>query len=423
MMSDLSDGQAITTVYGEDFTVDLSGDFPRFKPSFEAAIPSGLVMGNIGATNGMIHEINRVMVPDALVDALGIERGGCDGAHPVGDPSLVFFDWDANGPWWGNVAAENDPSISLDGSNYGRANFQTGGTGWQDLFWRNSSTMNGQNVVADNLDDYVLKFDIYTIEPIAAGTFKIRFHDNDGVDAFYDWHPWVDTGEALDTGGNWTTIEIPLSVLGQPDFSLVDNEFGMAFQDADVLLNFAIDNVRFDAPGYSCGGPDPIDDPALVFFDWDANGPWWGNVAAENDPSISLDGSNYGRANFQTGGTGWQDLFWRNSSTLNGQNVVGTNINDYVLKFDINTIEPIAAGTFKIRFHANSGVDAFYDWHPWVDTGEALDTGGDWITITIPLSVIGQPDYSIVDNEFGMAFQDADVLLNFAIDNVRFEAL
>ena len=47
-------------------------------------------------------------------------------------------------------------------------------------------------------------------------------------------------------GGSWTTVSIPASVLNQPDFSLVDAEFGMAFEGADTLLNFAIDNVRFE---------------------------------------------------------------------------------------------------------------------------------------------------------------------------------
>jgi len=420
MASQLTDGGTVSTVYGDTFTSDLSGDLPRLRPSFEDAIPSGITLVNIGATNGIIHEINRVLIPDALVSALGIDTGE-GGLCEVGDPALVFFDWDLNGPWWGNVTAENLPTLTIDGSSYGRANFQTGGTGWQDLFWRNdASTFNGAATVGDNISDYALKFDINVIEPLTAGAFRIRFNDSDGVDAFYDWSPWNDTGEPFTTDG-WQTVEIPLSILGVPDFSLVDAEFGMAFEGADVLLNFAIDNVRFDTPG--CGGVDEVADPNLVFFDWDANGPWWGNVIAESDASISLDGSAYGRANFQTGGTGWQDLFWRNDAgTFNGATTVGSNVNDYVLKFDIYTIEPIAAGAFRIRFNDSDGVDAFYDWAPWNDTGEPFDTGG-WTTVTIPCSMLGVPDFSLVDAEFGMAFEGADVLLNFAIDNVRFEAL
>ena len=421
MSSDLVDGGSVETIYSDTFSVDLSGDFPRLKPSFGEAIPSGIVTENIGATNGIIHEINRVLVPNALVSALGIQTSE-GGVCPVGDTNLVFFDWDANSPWWGNVTAENDPGLSLDGSSYGRANFQTGGTGWQDLFWRNDpGTFNGATTVGANINDYALKFDLNVVEPLTAGMFRIRFHDADGVDAFYDWAPWNDTGEAFTTDG-WETIEIPLSVLGVSDFSLIDAEFGMAFEGADVLLNFAMDNVRFDTPG--CGGPDPVADANLVFYDWDANGPWWGNVNPENDPALSLDGTSYGRANFQTGGTGWQDLFWRNdASTFHGAATVGSNTSAYVLKFDINTLEPLTAGMFRIRFNDADGVDAFYDWAPWTDTGEAFDTEGSWTTISIPCSALGVPDFSLVDAEFGMAFEGADVLLNFAIDNVRFEAL
>ena len=419
--SDLPDGTVVTTIFGDTFTVSGSGVDAKLKPTYTEAIPSGVMVFNIGATNGVIHEINRVLVPDALVGPLGFPSSGC-GLHPVGDTDLVYFDWESNGPWWGSVAAENDPSHSIDGGAYGRANGLTGGGGWNDLFWRNSSTMNGQDVVADNLDNYSMKFDIKIIEPINAGTFKLRFH-SDAVDAFYDWAPWNDTGEPFDTDGEWITIEIPLVVLGQPNYAEVNQEFGMAFDDggSPVMLNFTIDNMRFDAPGNVCG-PDPVDDPELVFYDWDANGPWWGAVAAEGDPAISLDGTNYGRINGNSGGGGWNDMFWRNSSTMNGQDVVADNIDSYVLKFDINTLEPVAAGTFKWRFHSDA-VDAFYDWAPWNDTGEPLDTDGKWVTITIPLSVIGQPNYAEVNQEFGMAFDDGGnvVFLNFAIDNVRFE--
>ena len=250
--------------------------------------------------------------------------------------------------------------------------------------------------------------------------FRIRFNDADGEDVFYNWQPWNDLGESFTTDG-WETVEIPLSEIGVSDFSQIDAEFGMAFEGADILLNFAIDNVRFDTPG--CGGPEPVANSEAVFFDWDGKDPYWGNVTVENDASISLDGSNYGRANFQTGGTGWQDLFWRNDATFYGANMVGSNLDEYVLKFDINIFEPINSGMFRIRFNDSDGVDAFYDWQPWNETGNALDTDGDWITVSIPATALGVPDFSLVDAEFGMAFEGADILLNFAIDNVRFEEL
>lgn len=422
MESQLIDGEAVSTGFGADFTIDLSQDQPRLVPTFDDAIPSRIVESNIGSTNGIIHEIDRVLIATEFLTPLGIVTEDPIGLHPVGDPELVFFDWDAKGPWWGNATAENEASLSLDGSSYGRVNLATGGTGWVDLFWRNGGSMNGADVVGSNLSDYSLKFDINVIEPISEGQFTMRFNNtNSGVDAFYTWAPWNDTGEPFMTDG-WTTVEIPLALLGQTDFTGLDQEFGMAFQDGDVTLNFAIDNVRFDTPG----GPsrvDEVDDPNLVFYDWDGKDHWWGNAVNENDPAVSLDGSNYARLNFQTGGTGWVDLFWRNSGSMNGSDVVGSNIGAYAMKFEINVMEPIADGSFTIRFNnTNSGVDSFYSWAPWADTGEPYSTNG-WETVVIPLSLMDQTDYTGLDQEFGMAWQDADVLLNVAMDNLRFEEL
>ena len=417
LLGSITDGQTITTIYGDDVTANLSGDDPRLVPSFEEAISSIIVNPNIGASNGVLHELNRVLVPEALVSALGIETSS-GGIHPVTNEDWVFFDWDGKDPYWGNVEAENEAALSLDGSNYGRINMPTGTTAWVDLFWRNGNTLNGGAEIGTNINDYSLKFDINVLEPINEGMFRIRFNDADGVDAFYNWQPWVDSGEPYSTDG-WITVEIPLSVLGVPDFSLIDQEFGMAFEGADILLNFAIDNVRFDTPGN--GGPDPVADTDLVFFDYDGKDPYWGNVEAENDVALSLDGSNYGRINMQTETIAWVDLLWRNGNTLNGGNVVGSNVSDYSLKFDINVLEPINAGMFRIRFNDSDGVDAFYNWQPWVDSGDPYSTDG-WTTVTIPCSVLGVPDFSLIDAEFGMAFEGADILLNFAIDNVRFEA-
>src|SRR5690606_1392507 len=89
MLSGLTNGGTVTTLYGDTFTVDLTGEQPRLKPSFEEAIPSAIINGNIGATNGIIHEINRVMIPAALVSALGIPTAS-GGVCPVGDTDLVF---------------------------------------------------------------------------------------------------------------------------------------------------------------------------------------------------------------------------------------------------------------------------------------------------------------------------------------------
>src|SRR5690606_22703162 len=94
------------------------------------------------------------------------------GLHPVTNPGLVFFDFNKDegedkDSWWGDVdlTYENDDALSLDGTAYGRVNLQTGSADWKGLFWRNGGTLFGQTVVADNLTDYVLKFDINILEP------------------------------------------------------------------------------------------------------------------------------------------------------------------------------------------------------------------------------------------------------------------
>jgi len=377
---------------------------------------------NINEEFGMAFQDADILL-DFAIDNVRFETPGSGmKLHPLKSDDLVFFDWASKGAWWGAVVSEQEADLTLDGSEYGRANFQTGGTGWTDLFWRNDDSLGlPGDVVGTDIAGYSLKFDINVLEPITAGTFKIRFNSSAAGDSFYDWAPWTASGEPFVTNG-WVTVEIPLSAMSQSDYSSVDLEFGMAFQDADVLLNFAIDNVRFDAPGFACPGPEPVIDPTLVFYDWDGKNPWWGNVLAEEDLEISGDETLYGRANFATEGTGWTDLFWRNGGDLGVPgDTVGTDVDNYSLKFDLYTLDPITDGTFKIRFNSSvSGVDSFYDWAPWTASAKPFVTNG-WTTITIPLADMSQTDYAGLDLEFGMAFQDADVNLNFAVDNVRFE--
>ena len=415
---------------GASVTVEVEAgdwnDFALAVPEF-SDISLGAIKFEYDGTDPLIYYFDNI---GFIEEAATVEAG----LNPVTNPGLVFYDFNLDeelddgldkGAWWGSVTQENDPALSVDGTSYGRFNFQTGSADWQDLFWRNGGSMYGQAVVADNLGEFVLKFDINVMSPIDAGMIRIRFNDADGVDAFYDWAPWADSGSPYSTDG-WETIIIPLADLGVPDFSLVDSEFGMAFEGADILLDFAIDNVRFDYPGNKALSE--VKNADRVFFDFNLDaeledgldkGAWWGSVASENDAALTLDGTSYGRANFQTGSVDWQDLFWRNGSTLYGQAGIADDINDFALKFDINVLSPIDGGMFRIRFNDADGVDAFYDWAPWGTDNPFLTNG--WVTVSIPGSDLGVPDLSLVDSEFGMAFEGADILLNFAIDNVRFE--
>ena len=178
------------------------------------------------------------------------------------------------------------------------------------------------------------------------------------------------------------------------------------------------------SPVINIQGVDPVADPALVFFDFDALGLWWGDTGGpENDPALSLDGTNYFRANKDC--NGWTGFFWRNGQNGFPGPTIGTDVNNYVMKFDINTIEPITGGEFAWRLKGSAG-DFWYRWKPW--EGPGTYTSGGWVTITIPVNQFSDgtnfiTDLSTITEDFGVAFNAGASKVNVCIDNVRFEHL
>jgi hypothetical protein len=224
-------------------------------------------------------------------------------------------------------------------------------------------------------------------------------------------------GNVVATGFGVKTIDkievvVPLNVqkgYGKIKFMTIDNEVSET-----ELINFV--------------GVDDVQDPDLVFFDFNGTGnkdAWWGSVQIVNDNN-NVDGTSYGlvEGNFN----GWTDLFWRNGSNNFPGATIGSNVNDYVVKFDINLINPIDGGNLKFRLNGDEG-DFWWTWGP-AGPGASVATTAGWETITVPISAFkdnngwgtnSPTSMAVISKEFGMAFADGAANVKFYIDNVRFE--
>lgn len=197
-----------------------------------------------------------------------------------------------------------------------------------------------------------------------------------------------------------------------------------------VITFVTFEGETTTSPPINFQGVDTVQDPDLVFFDFNGTGKdsWWGAVQITNDDN-SLDGSSYGLISGSF--NGWTDLFWRNSNNNFPGAAIGTNVNDFVIKFDINVLEPITAGNIKMRLNTSEN-DFWWAMGPAApgSDGSAIAPTNGWVTVTVEISAFrdnfgwgtGSPtDLSDVPNEFGMAFDNGASNVNVMIDNVRFE--
>jgi hypothetical protein len=209
-------------------------------------------------------------------------------------------------------------------------------------------------------------------------------------------------------------VIVPLNVKigrGKIRFVTIDNEFS----ETDEIL-FA--------------GVDPVKDASLVFFDFDGKGAWWGRMQGNTrNDNESVDGTKYGYINENL--NGWTDVFWRNSANDFPGARIGTNINAYVIKLDINVKETLTGGNLKMRLQGTEG-DFWYGLGPDApNAGNKAFTKTDgWETITLNISDFkdnfgwgtnSPTNLALITDAFGMAWDNGASKVNVLIDNVRFE--
>ncbi|HMQ45962.1 MAG TPA: glycan-binding surface protein [Saprospiraceae bacterium] len=219
--------------------------------------------------------------------------------------------------------------------------------------------------------------------------------------------------------------EVPATMFGQKTATLIEVFVPQGTATGVGNIKFiTFSGEEFFSPPINIQGVDPVQDPNLVFFNFDGLDSWWGDTGSiENDPSLTLDGSNYFRVNGSL--TNWTGFFWRNGGNNFPGSTIGTDISGYVLKFDINVLEPITGGEFAWRLKGSDG-DFFSPWKPWESTGSYVTNG--WVTITLPLTSFQDggnsiPNLNNITEDFGVAFNNGTSMVNVCIDNVRFEAL
>uniref|UniRef100_UPI0030D7BE87 fasciclin domain-containing protein n=1 Tax=uncultured Planktosalinus sp. TaxID=1810935 RepID=UPI0030D7BE87 len=64
---DLVNGQSVTTFQGEDFTIDLDGGAKIIDATGN---PSNIIVTNVQTNNGVVHAIDKVLLPQAAIDVV-----------------------------------------------------------------------------------------------------------------------------------------------------------------------------------------------------------------------------------------------------------------------------------------------------------------------------------------------------------------
>ncbi len=202
-----------------------------------------------------------------------------------------------------------------------------------------------------------------------------------------------------------------------------------------VITFVTFEGETTSSPEINFSGVDAVVDASLVFFNFDNRGAWWGKMQGNTrNDALSVDGTAYGFVNENL--SGWNDMFWRNGKNDFPADLIGVNLEDYVLKIDINVLEPITGGSLNLHFRpGDDGAKYWLTWGPGAtdpQLKEPIEKTDGWVTKTFELTNFRDnygwgselmTDLSVIGGQFGMAFDSGSSKVNILMDNVRFEKI
>jgi len=155
---------------------------------------------------------------------------------------------------------------------------------------------------------------------------------------------------------------------------------------------------------------------------------WWhgAQFIVSDDPVIPNVDGKFMRVNQDLGNGAWFEFFVGPASgdvgigTRNIPDKAITNPEDYNLKFEINTLNPLTGANVRLYLGndmPNQRIAGNYPWKPNVDTK------GEWETMIISFDeIIGASGATVNANGYDISFwfwEGAPVMANFGVDNFR----
>ncbi len=183
------------------------------------------------------------------------------------------------------------------------------------------------------------------------------------------------------------------------------------------LKLIAFDGKEVTSPEFVISGTDPVTDPSLLIFDFEngvIGGGRWDGVGQES----TADGVS--GAYYEITSSNWSSGYWWVAENwMTHPSVSGKD--NYVVKMDIRLRVDVPANNSEVRLMLGGNVVNIL---PYLLSGGNWTTGGEWKTITIPLTEwtdLSDPTPA-KEGEWGIATWINGVnFTGFCVDNIRYE--